>query len=223
MMYADRHEAGRRLAEALKAHAGTDAVVLALPRGGVVVGYEVAHALGLQLDVIVARKLGAPHNPEFGFGAVGPGGVRYVDEQSAETLRLTAEQIDRIAAQEAQEVERRLRRYRGEQPMPDLAGRTAIIVDDGLATGVTARAAVHVVRQWHPASVVLAVPVAPPQTARELRDEVDELVCVDTPAWFMAVGQFYHDFSQTTDEEVVELLRRARAEFEGKPGGSTSS
>jgi predicted phosphoribosyltransferase len=184
-------------------------MVLALPRGGVVVGYEVAVALGAPLDVLVARKLGSPGNPEFGFGALAPGGARYLNEDTVRLLHLSEEEIERIAEREMREMRRRAEVYRAGGPEPDVAGRTAILVDDGLATGATARAAVAAVRRCDPGALVLAVPVSAPDTAAALRREVDELVCPLVPPGFMAVGQWYADFTQTTDAEVVELLRRA--------------
>ncbi len=215
MIFRDRRDAGQRLTEGLAACRGQQPIVLALPRGGVVVGYEVARALDAPLDVVVTRKLGAPHNPEFGFGAVGPGGVQVLDEGTVRTLGLDAAQIERIAEKERKEMERRQASYRGERPLPDVSGRAAIVVDDGLATGVTAIAAVRAVRQWGPARLVLAVPVSAPGTAARLRDEVDELVCLHEPSGFMAVGRWYEDFSQASDEEVLEILARARSEHEG--------
>ena len=213
MTFRDRREAGQMLAERLTGYRDRSPIVLGLPRGGVVVAYEVARALGAPLDVIVTRKLGAPHNPEFGFGAVGPGGVRVVDPHTVRMLGLAEDEIEEIAAQETRELERRLERYRGDRPMPDLRERAAIVVDDGLATGGTARAAVRVVRGLQARSVVLAVPVAPPDTVESLRPEVDEMVCLHAPAGFMAVGQWYYDFGQTSDAEVIALLERAREEW----------
>ena len=210
MQFADRIDAGRQLAKRLEQYRLCNPIVLALPRGGVVVGYEIARALDAPLDVIVARKLGSPRNPEFGFGAIGPGGERVLDRGSVRMLGLTEADIDRIAEQELCELGRRLRSYRGDLPLPDLRGRTAIVVDDGLATGVTARAALRAVRGMEPARLVLAVPVSPPDTAETIRAEVDELVCLDTPAGFMAVGQFYRVFDQTPDEEVMRLLELSR-------------
>ena len=217
MAFKDRRDAGRQLAKRLKHHRGEDVLVLGLPRGGVEVAYEVATALDAPLDVIVTRKLGAPGNPEFGFGAIGPGGVRVLDRRSVQMLGLDEERIDRIAAREQEELDRRMREYRGERGGPRIEGRTVIVIDDGLATGGTARAAVQTIRASDPATLVLAVPVAPPDTARRLADEVDEMVCLETPAAFMAVGQWYRDFSQTTDEQVTELLARAREESECSP------
>jgi len=221
MIFQDRRDAGRQLARRLTHLRGQDAIVLALPRGGIVVGYEIARALGTPLDVIVARKLGAPGNPEFGFGAIAPGGVRFLDERTIGWLELSEEQIDRIAAEEALEMERRLRRYRGGRPLPDVRQRAVILVDDGLATGVTARAAIRAIRRWEPGHLVLAVPVSAPDTARAVSSEVDELVCLETPPGFMAVGQYYMDFEQTSDEEVIELIERARREAEGDGGGGS--
>lgn len=215
MLFLDRRDAGRQLAERLTELRDESPVVLALPRGGVVVGYEIARHLGAPLEVVVARKLGAPGNPEFGFGAIAPGGVRFLDEGTVGWLGLPQEVIDGIVEQEAQEMERRLQRYRGGRPSADLGGRTVILADDGLATGVTARAAIRYIRQCRPRRLVLAVPVSAAETARVVRAEVDELVCLQTPAAFMAVGQWYRDFSQTTDDEVIELLERSREGAEG--------
>ncbi len=210
LIFQDRQDAGRQLAERLLGSRYEAPVVLALPRGGVVVGYEVALALEAPLDVIVARKLGAPGNPEFGFGAVGPGGVRVVDDNTVRMLGLSEAQIEQIAARETEEMERRMRRYHGDRPPLELQGRTVILVDDGLATGVTARSAIQAIRAQKPRQLVLAVPVSARDTAEAIRSEVDELVCLNAPLAFMAVGQWYHEFGQTSDGEVIELLERAR-------------
>jgi|SRR5579883_73359 putative phosphoribosyl transferase len=214
--FADRVDAGRRLAQELLHYREQLPIVLALPRGGVVVGYEVAQALHAPLDVIVARKLGAPGHRELGIGAIAPGGVEVLDTESVRMLGIPQAAIDRVAAEEAAEMERRLRRYRGDRPAPELRGRTVIIVDDGLATGVSARAAVASVRQQSPGRIVLAVPVCAPETADALRREVDDLVCVEMPPNFYAVGLWYDRFDQTTDEEVIELLDRARQALAGE-------
>ena len=219
MLYEDRTDAGRQLALRLEKLRGSDPVVLALARGGVVIGYEVARSLCAPLEVITARKLGAPVQPEFGFGAVGPGGVRVLDADSVRLLGLMPEQIEQIVGAETAEMERRDLRYRGGRERIDVAGRTAILVDDGLATGVTARAAVLAIRQWCPSRLILAVPVSPPDTAVALAREVDEMICLATPSDFRAVGQWYRDFDQTTDEEVIELLERVWQYLHAPAGG----
>jgi predicted phosphoribosyltransferase len=208
--FRDRRDAGGQLALALEPYRGEGPVVFALPRGGVPVAYEVARALGAPLDVLVARKLGAPDQPEFGIGAVAPGGVRVLNEYAVGRLGIPAEYLDQITAQETAEVERRLHHFRGDRPETPVAGRTAILVDDGLATGVTARAAVEALRLRGPGRLVLAVPVCAAQTAGRLRPEVDDLVCLRCPPDLGAIGFWYADFDQTPDEEVVALLEEAR-------------
>jgi putative phosphoribosyl transferase len=183
--------------------------VLALPRGGVPVAYEVALALDAPLDVLVVRKIGAPGHPELAIGAIASGGARVVNESVVDELGLNDESIARAADAEKEELARRERTYRGDRPPVDVEGRTVILVDDGLATGATMRAAALALRAQNPARVVVAVPVAAEQTCAELRDDVDEVVCALTPEPFLAVGAWYEDFSQTTDEEVRELLARA--------------
>ncbi len=215
----DRTDAGRRLAQRLTAYRGPDTVVLALPRGGVEVGYEVARELGAPLDVIVARKLGAPGQRELGIGAIAPGGVRVLDEETIALLRISPQELDAVAADEAVELARRERLFREGRPALDLAGRTVILVDDGLATGVTARAAVRAIRTRQPHRIVLAVPVCAPETAAALRGEVDDLICVESPPDFMAVGRWYEDFDQTSDHEVIDLLARAYAEHSERTAG----
>jgi putative phosphoribosyl transferase len=192
-------------------------MVFALPRGGVPVGYEISRALGVPLEVLVARKLGAPGQPEFGIGAVAPGGVRILNEEVVRRLGIPEDYVERITESETAEVERRLRHFRGERPEPVVRGRTTILVDDGLATGVTARAAVKALRRLEPRRLVLAAPVCAAQTAELLDPEVDELVCLEAPPDLGAIGFWYRDFSQTTDEEVIELLENARREHE-EPG-----
>ena len=208
MIYADRVDAGERLAKALVHHAGTASVVLAIPRGGVIVGEVVARALGAPLDVVVPRKIGAPGNPELGIGAVAPG-VRVLDPGALALLGVSERYLEReIQAQEA-EIERRQHAYRDGRPGADVQGRTAIVVDDGVATGGTAIAALRWARAQGAAHVVLAVPVAPPQTIPRLSAESDEVVALATPEPFFAVGEWYRDFAQTTDEEVVAALARS--------------
>ena len=193
--------------------------MLGLARGGVPVAYEVARALDAPLDVFVIRKLGVPGQEELAMGAIATGGVRIVNRDVVDALHIPPHVVDRAVAEEARELERRQQSYRGERPEPRVEGQTVILVDDGLATGSTMRAAVAALRQQGPARIVIAVPVAAPSTCQELRQEVDEIVCFATPEPFMAVGRFYDDFAQTTDEEVRELLAAARA-GEGAPRAS---
>jgi putative phosphoribosyl transferase len=208
--FRDREDAGRRLAERLSRHRDEDPVVLALPRGGVPVAYEISLSLGAPLDVLLARKLGAPGREEFGIGAVAQGGVRVLNEEAVRELGIPEGYIERIAKKETEEIGRRLALLRGDRPEPEVGGRTAILVDDGLATGVTARAAIEALRLREPRRLVLAVPVCAAQTAKTVRSEVDEFVCLEAPADLMAIGFWYEDFYQVPDEEVLELLDRAR-------------
>jgi putative phosphoribosyl transferase len=210
MRFRDRAEAGRVLTDLLQEYAGRgDVVVLALPRGGVPVAYEVAKALDVPLDVFVVRKVGVPGYPELAMGAVATGGVLVLDEGLIGSLGIDRAEIRRGVAAELRELERREAAYRGERGPPDLEGKTVILVDDGLATGASMRAAAAAVRQHKPAGVVVAVPVAAEETCAAFRDLVDETVCAITPRPFHAVGLWYEDFSQTTDEEVRELLARS--------------
>ncbi|MGH3090016.1 MAG: phosphoribosyltransferase [Rubrobacteraceae bacterium] len=208
--FEDRRDAGRRLAERLEGYRNESAVVFALPRGGVPVGAEVSRALNAPLEVLVARKLGAPGQPEFGIGAVATGGVRVLNEIAVERLGIPDDYLAEITRRETAEVERRLRQFRGDRPEPEVEGRTAILVDDGLATGVTARAAIKALRERSPERLVLAVPVCAAQTEGMIRPEVDEMVCLDTPSDLGAIGFWYRDFEQVSDEEVIELLEAAR-------------
>lgn len=228
MLLRDRSEAGRTLAQKLGAYAGRDdVVVLGLPRGGVPVAFEVARALDAPLDVFLVRKLGVPGHEELAMGAIASGGVRVLSEDVVRRLNLSPRAIEAVASAEQRELQRREREYRGDQPPPDVRGKTVILVDDGLATGATMRAAIAALRRQGPARIVVAVPVAAASTCEELRDIADEVVCAVTPEPFLAVGQWYHDFSQTTDEEVRELLRLARRPAsitstagQGRPGSS---
>ncbi|HEY9477028.1 MAG TPA: phosphoribosyltransferase [Microbacteriaceae bacterium] len=209
MLFRNREEAGRRLAERLEHLRGHDLVVLGLPRGGVPVAYQVAAALDTPLDVVVIRKLGAPFNSEFAIGAIGEG-TRVVDERTLRQLGITDGQLAAIEDRERAELDRRILRFRGPEGRIEVAGREAVIVDDGIATGSTALAACRVVRALGAARIILAVPVAPPDWMDAFEDAADEYVCLETPAHFLAVGQWYSDFAQTTDDEVVELLARER-------------
>ncbi len=207
MLFRDRADAGRQLAAHLRDLAGRDdVVVLALPRGGVPVAYEVAQTLGAPLDVFVVRKLGVPWQPELAMGAIASGGTRVMNAEVLRSIGLSEQEIEDVTARERQEMEAREQSYRGLRPPLDLKGRTTILVDDGLATGSTMRAAALAVRQHQPARVIIAVPVAAVQTCEELRREGNEVICVSTPEPFLAVGQWYCEFTQTTDEEVRRLL-----------------
>jgi predicted phosphoribosyltransferase len=210
--FVDRVEAGRALGERLAEYAGRpDVIVLALPRGGVPVAREVAHALGAPLDVLVVRKLGLPGQRELAMGALASGGMRVLNQELVEQLGIEEAVIDRVAAREAAELERRELLYRGGRPAVDVAARVAILVDDGLATGSTMQAAVRVTRAQGPARIVVAVPTAPPQTCASLERVADEVVCLLRPEPFYAVGLSYDDFSEVSDEEVQRLLADAAA------------
>jgi putative phosphoribosyl transferase len=205
-LFHDRQDAGRQLAARLSRLRDERPVVLALPRGGVPVAYEVARALAAPLDVLIVRKLGLPAQPELGMGAIGEGGTRVLNRPLMSAAHVTDRQLAAVEARVRAELDRRARRYRQDRPMISLKGRTVIVVDDGLATGGSALAAVHVAREQGATRVILAVPVAPPETIRSLRDEADDVVALYTPEDFRALGVWYADFSQTSDEEVVRLL-----------------
>jgi len=209
--FADRRAAGRELAEHLTLYAGReDVIVLGLPRGGVPVAHEVAASLQAPLDVLLVRKLGVPGREELAFGAIASGGVRVLNDDVVSQARLDAATVERIAASELRELERRDLLYRGDRPAIDVQGRTALLVDDGLATGATMRAAAQAVRELGAGTVIVAVPVAARQTCEELTRHADIVVCARTPDPFVAVGLWYRDFSPTTDDEVRELLELGR-------------
>jgi len=209
MYYRDRSEAGQVLASKLAHHADQpDVIVLALPRGGVPVAAEVAHALHAPLDVFLVRKLGLPSHPELAMGAIASGGVRVLNDDVVRALQVPDDVIESVAAAEGEELKRRERLYRGDRPPLDVAGKTAVLVDDGLATGASMRAAVAALRQMGPERIVVAVPVGSAETCAELGHVADDVVCASMPEPFRAVGLWYEDFSQTTDEEVRELLDR---------------
>jgi putative phosphoribosyl transferase len=214
MLFRDRTEAGRLLATKLSHYANRpDLTVLALPRGGVPVAFEVAQALHAKLDVFLVRKLGVPGRPEAAMGAIASGGIRVLNEEAVHALQIPDEVIDAVARKEQQELRRRERAYRNGRSAPEVRGRIVILVDDGLATGSTMRAAVMALRRQDPARIVVAVPLGAPDTCAEFETEADETVCAATPEPFYGVGMWYDDFSQTTDEEVRELLERAAAGF----------
>ncbi len=218
MAFQDRTKAGQQLAAMLGAYAHRpDVLVLGLPRGGVPVAYEVAQALSAPLDIIVVRKLGVPYEPELAMGAIALGGIRVVNTEIVKGLGISPEEIEAVAAEQQRELTRRERLYRGDRPLPDIRGRVVILVDDGIATGATIRAAVAAVRQQQPARIVIAVPVASAQTCDELRQEVDELVCALAPEALYGIGLWYERFPQLSDDDVRDLLARAWV-----PGGSAT-
>src|SRR6476661_2391274 len=208
--FPNRAEAGRLLSEKLEKYAGhDDVIVLGLPRGGVPVAYEVAKRLRISLDVFIVRKLGVPGFEELAAGAIASGGVRVLNEDVVRAIPYATEAIEAVTDKETSELQRREQIYREGRPAPELRDKVAILVDDGLATGATMRAAVKALRQSGAAKIVVAVPVGPPDTCHEIEEQADETICLSTPEFFQAVGQYYEDFSQTTDEDVRELLGRA--------------
>ena len=205
--FRDRAAAGKELAEAVAEYGGrSDVLVLALPRGGLPVGAEVARALGAPLDLMLVRKLGVPGHEELAMGAVASGGVRVLNDEVVRAVEVDEEAIESVARRERSELERREHAYREGRPPPEIAGRTVVLVDDGLATGATMRAAISALRELDPGRIVIAVPVAPPQTCEALRGDADDVVCLVAPDPFMAIGVWYEDFPQLTDEQVRELL-----------------
>ena len=217
-MFRDRSEAGERLAARLQVYRDAQPVVLALPRGGVPVGFEIARALKAPLDLLFVRKIGVPWQPELAAAAVAEvGGSEMVrNEHVIRHAAIPDEYLIDQAAYELAEIARRRSLYRGGKPVIDVTGKTAIVVDDGIATGATVRAALRALRRAHPAKIVLAVPVAPEETAAKLAEEADEICCLEMPADFGAISQFYRSFRQTSDEEVIDLLRRAAADQSGE-------
>ncbi|GAA0516996.1 hypothetical protein GCM10011581_21060 [Saccharopolyspora subtropica] len=209
--FENREDAGRRLAQQLEHLRGEDPVVLGLPRGGVVVAFVVARALDAPLDVIVVRKLGVPGHRELGMGAIGEGDVRIINDEVLWKTGVSPRDLAEVERRERTELDRRARLLRAERPRLDVTGRTVVVVDDGIATGSTAHVACRVAHKQGAGRVVLAVPVAPPHALERLAEVTDEQVCLETPEWFAAIGQWYRDFAQTSDAEVVELLRRARS------------
>ena len=223
--FRDRKQAGKALAAALKDLVREEVVVLAIPRGGVVVGSEVAESLGAALDVIITRKIGAPGEPEYALGAVTQSGEVILDENAVDILHVSEEYLDKEAANQWEEVKDRTKRFRGERPFPSLKGKVVVIVDDGIATGNTVFAALRSVKVQGPKSVVVAVPVGPSETIAKLANEADKVVCLETPEPFFAIGQFYAEFPQVEDDEVRRILdghRARRAEPDAKRTASTS-
>lgn len=222
-MFLNRLDAGRQLATALKAYRGQNPLILAIPRGGVEVAAPVAQALEAELDLVVPRKIGAPFNRELALGAVTQDGIPLFDHALLSRLGLTPEALAGTVSREVAEAERRLREYRGSRPQPQVSGRLVVVIDDGVATGATTRAALKSIKRQTPVSLVLAVPVGPPGTLADLEKEVDRLVCLLRPEPFHAVGQFYQDFAPTSDARVVDLLRenwQRRELGERNPSGS---
>jgi predicted phosphoribosyltransferase len=210
--FQDREEAGKMLALKLTEYSNKDTIVLAIPRGGVVIGYQVANELKAPLDIIVPRKIGAPYNSELAIGAVAEDGSLSLDESAVMYMNISKSYIEEESRRQITEIRRRLKLYRGETPYPMLQDHVIIIVDDGIATGLTVKAAIASIRKKKPKSVVVAVPVAPRSTVKELEKEADRVICLSTPEFFYAIGQFYVDFSQTTDGEVIRLLKKSREE-----------
>ncbi len=219
-MFSDRRDAGRRLAELLRAYGGAGTLVVGLPRGGVVVAAEVAERLDAPLDIVVVRKLGVPWQPELGIGAIAEGGVRVLNESLVREVGVSDAELESVTRRERAELDRRVAAYRGARPRLPVAGRTVIAIDDGLATGYTARAAIASLRAAGAGRVVLAAPVAPEESVADLARVADDVVVVATPGFFFAIGQFYGDFAQTSDDEVVALLAAAAGRVRGGGPGT---
>lgn len=208
--FRNREEAAKRLAKELLEYRGKNPVVLAIPRGGIIIAYEVAKALNAPLDLIIPRKIGAPGNPELAIGAVTEDGTTILNQRLVAELGISKDYIELEKEDQIQEIKRRIKVYRGDAPPQSLEGKTVIVVDDGIATGATMKAAIHSIRKQSPSTIVVATPVGPPDTIEELRREVNELVCLVVFEPFFAIGQFYEDFSQVSDEEVIRLLKLSR-------------
>lgn len=211
--FSNRVDAGKRLARMLKGIVGKNAIVLAIPRGGVVAGYEIAKELGLPLDVIIPHKLGAPYNPELAIGAITEDGTTILDDNLVTYMSVSQEYIKQESERQKQEIQRRLKLYRQDTPYPDLKGLQVILVDDGIATGSTMKAALASVRKKGAVSITVAIPVGPPSTITELKKQADGVICLYTPEYFQAIGQFYDDFSQTSDDEVIQLLNQNKQDL----------
>ena len=205
-MFRDRQQAGKRLAEELQKRGITGDIVLAVPRGGLPVGHAVAEAMGLGLDIVVARKMGAPGNPELAIGAVASDGSVWRNDRLIQQLGVDEDYVERTRRQEAENARAKFDRYRGDRPEPELSGKTVLIVDDGVATGATTIACIRLAYSEGAERVILAVPVAPPESVKRLQQEADQVIAVDQPTWFMAVGQFYEQFGQVSDEEAMAYL-----------------
>jgi putative phosphoribosyl transferase len=218
----DRLDAGKRLAQNLKASSNKYNIVLAIPRGGVVVGYEIARELDLPLDVIIPHKLGAPDNPELAIGAIAEDGTAILDRSLISYIGVTQQYIKEESERQKQEIQRRLKLYRQNAPPPNLKGQNVILVDDGIATGSTMKAALASVKNRGAASVTVAVPVGPPSTIEELQKQANYVVALYTPELFQAIGQFYRDFNQTSDQEVIQLLKERRQSFSSKSAGAVA-
>jgi putative phosphoribosyl transferase len=212
ILFSNRIEAGKKLAQSLQGAVGRDAIVLAIPRGGVIVGYEVARKLKVPLDLIIPRKIGAPDNPELAIGAIAEDGTIIIDNSLIKYLGVSKSYISEESKRQLAEIQRRLRLYRGETPYPDLRDKEVIIVDDGIATGSTMKAAVASTRVRGAKTVIIAVPVCPGSSVSELEKEADRVICLQTPEPFYAIGQFYGDFDQISDQEVIDLLKQSGEE-----------
>jgi len=221
--FSDRVEAGKRLTSAMRDFAGKNGIVLAIPRGGVVVGYEIAKALNLPLDVIIPRKIGAPDNPELAIGAMTEDGTIILDDNLITYIGVQRDYIKAESERQKHEIERRLKLYRQNEPYPSLKGLDVVIVDDGIATGSTMKAALASVKNRGASTVTVAVPVGPPSTIKELKKQAARVVCLYTPEYFQAIGQFYTDFNQTTDEEVIQLLKQSKQKSREKPAGMVTA